>query len=169
MPKRSQRSEFLKRMKGGNPFDGRDAHEMYRELRWGNNPNEAWTIDAPEDMATIGELARMDFDDGSRENYRENEAPFLAVGRESNLLYVVPQQRGNPVDVADLDDGYQFIGNVKRTDYYSDKGGQPALYYHKHERPYPEVYENAQGCRVVIPANWQGGPSYVVSEEGIIG
>lgn len=170
MPRRSERMEFLNRFRDGNPFGDDDVRGMYRKLRWGNNPDDAWTIDAPEDMATIGELARFDFADRTKEEYNEDEAPFLAVGLESNLVYIVPKDsEGNPVDVPELD-GYVDIGSLKRTDYYSDKGGTPAYYYHKHERPYPNLYENPDtGCRVIVPNNWRGGPSYVVSEEGIIG
>ncbi len=169
MPKRSDRIKFLNRFRGGNPFEDTDVAGMYKKLRWGNNPDEAWTIDAPEDMATIGELARLDFDDGTREEYDEYEAPYLAVGLDTNRLYVVPKDaEGNPVDVPDA--GYVDIGSLKRTDYYSDKGGTPALYYHKHERPLPSVFENPDtGCRIIAPRRWRGGPSYVVSEEGIIG
>lgn len=152
-----------------NPFEGLDATEVYRKLRWGNDPDQEWDIEAPEDMATLGTVARIDFAD-RREEWDEDEAPFLAVGLTSNMLYMVPRDAdGNP-ETPIPHGPYEPVGAIKRIDYYSNKGDEESYFYHDHEPPYPIVAENSEtGIRLIVPADHQGNRSYAVDKEGVIG
>lgn len=163
-----ERDNYPEEYFSGNPFEGKDAFEVYRELRWDNDWNEAFELDAPEPMASIGELARLELDNDIFE-WSENEAPFLAVGVDSNALYIIPQDSdGNPVDVPTGE--YQVIGEVVQTDYYSDKGNEDAYFYHEHEFPYPILAVHPEsGVSVILPQANDGRRSFAVSREGIIG
>lgn len=170
MPKRSDRKEFFDRFTEGNPYKNKSAKDLYKSLRWGNSPDEFFEIEGPEDMASLGILAKLFFEDGSKLVYTEDEGPFLAVGKDSNLLYVVHKNNNDePINIPD--DGYEIIGKVKQTDYHSNKNNEEAYYYHKHEKPYPLCYAHeSEGILILKPSRLKNGfPSYVVREEGIIG
>lgn len=119
-------------------------------------------------MATIGELARIDIVGRKSKKWGEQRAPYLAVGVDSNLLYVVPKGRGGiPKNVPR--GPYRMVGNVKRTDYYADKGGELAYFYHKHERPYPILCQHPSGVWLIVPSVHKRRRSYAVAKEGIVG
>lgn len=156
-----------------NPFEDMDPEEMYGALQWDKEPEAVWEVDAPEPLVALGELAALDFGAGY-ESWQEDDAPFLAVGRDSNMLYVVPRDEdGAPMesipDFDPRDPSWRKLGPVRQTDYYSNKGNEPAYYYHKHENPHPTVWEHDSGCRVLIPAKHKGKRSYAVAKEGIVG
>ena len=155
----------------GNPFEGQSPEQAYRRLRWGESVRERWSLVAPEPLAGLGVVARLDYARVSERYDDEDEAPFLAVGVRSNRLYIVPRgSDGAPVDIGHQLGGTRRLGSLLRTDYLSLKGGEDAYFYHHHERPYPTLRENPRtGVRVVVPARHQGRPSYVVSDAGIIG
>ena len=163
-----ERDRFPAEYFDGNPFEGESPEGAYRKLRWGNEPKETFEIEGPEDMATIGELARLDFE-GEVVEFDEENAPFLAVGVESNRLYIVPKDEQGPIDVPEGE--YTEIGAISQIDYYSDKGGEDAYYYHEHEEPYPKVYQHkTSGVLIVEPEELDDGSrSYAVGEEGVIG
>ena len=153
----------------GNPFEGMNANEVYKKLRWGKSPDEQWEIDGPECMATIGELARLDFDEWTYE-WDEDDAPFLALGVDSNLLYVVPRKKdGSPIERIPKGP-FTEVGQISRIDYYSQKGEELQYFYHDHQPPYPTVYQHKQTqLFVIVPADNKGSRSYAVDVEGIIG
>lgn len=166
MPKRSER-EIYGDIFNENPFEDFDPEDMYRELRWDNEPQEIYDIDAPEPLATIGDLAQLKLDCDDLQ-WDESESPFLAVGRDSNCLYIIPRdEQGNPVDVPKS--GYVSIANVLQTDYYSDKGGEDVYYYHKHENPYPKLLVHRNGVAVIMPRKHKNRRSYAVGKYGIVG
>lgn len=162
------RDKFPKGYFEDNPFEDLSAEEMYEALRWGNEPAEVFDIDGPEDMATLGTVAMLDLAHG-RATFTEEEAPYLALGTESNYLYIVPRVNGEPVDIPE--GPYVAVGELQQTDYYSDKGGEEAYYYHEHEEPFPTLYMHLEtGVCIVEPANMEDGSrSYAVGEEGVIG
>lgn len=163
------RDKFPKEYFQGNPLKGATPDEAYKRLQWGNNPRERFTIEGPEPMAVLGELAKVFFVGKGRQTFREGEY-FLAVGTRSNTVYFVPMdERGRPFDFPRGFMGrLQQVSRVRRTDYYSEKGGESGYYFHDHEAPFPVL------CRVgshycLIPARHNGGRSYAVNDEGIIG
>lgn len=162
------RKDFPKSYFEDNPYEGLDAHEMYERIRWGNAPHETFDIDAPEDMATLGNVAALDLNEGKAE-FEENEAPYLALGTDSNRLYIVPIVDGEPMDIPE--GPYVQIAEVRQLDYYSDKGGEEAYYYHEHEPPFPALYMNLEtGVCILEPSEMEDGSrSYAVSDEGVIG
>ncbi len=169
MPKRSERSEYATSF-DGNPYEGEDPRDMYSRLRWGNSPSAVFTINAPEPMAAIGEVAKIHC--GKNRvlvSYKENEGPFLAVGRDSNLLYIIARAAdGSPIDVPS--NHYRPIIKITGIDYYSDKGGEIVYYFHEHEPPYPTLMQHNSGVCFIQPAILaDGGRSYVVDDAGIIG
>jgi hypothetical protein len=175
MPKREERDLYGHAFEG-NPYDNHTTEEMYESLRWDNSPNALYEIDAPEPMATIGDVAKLKIKNpvkGKRTyNFKEESAPFLAVGKDSNQLYIVPKDGEYPLNVPELDlesDEWEFRGEVKETHYYSDKGEDNAYYYHEHQKPFPELYVHETGVGVLVPADNDGEPSYAVIKEGIIG
>lgn len=173
MPKRSERLDYGHAF-DGNPFEGMDPSDIYSELRWGDVPTDQWEIDAPEPLASLGELAMLQLAGANpSEQWGEDDGPFVAVGADTNMVYLVPRAS---------DDGpvrkvpkfskrtWRRVGKVRQTDYYSVKDGEPAYYYHKHERPLPDVWEHPRsGVRVLVPANHKGRRSYGVVKEGIVG
>ncbi len=184
-----ERDKYPSKYFSGNPFEGKDAFDVYKQLRWGEEWNEAFEINAPEDMAVLGMLCRIKIMKGAKFlpgrsthqrstlrdwKWKKKEAPYLTVGAKTNALYVVPQGRdGGPINVPS--DGYVLVGHVSRTEYYSEKGPDgEALYYHDHEQPFPTLYYHPQtGCMYFKPAKVKGKGartrSYAVGPEGIIG
>jgi len=163
------RDDFDSEIFEGNPFEGLNSKEVYRKLRWGNEPDEIFTVNAPESMATLGTVARIDSGETTFE-FDESEAPFLAVGTKSNMLYIVPRdERGNPQ--SPIPSGpYEEIGEITRLDYYSNKGDEECYFFHEHESPFPILVENPEtGIQMVIPVDNDGSRSYAVDEEGVIG
>jgi len=166
MPKRSDR-ELYGSIFDENPFEDFDAENMYRQLRWGKEPTETYTLNAPEPLATLGNLARLDLS-FNRLIWKEKESPFLAVGQESNLLYIIPRDRkGYPVHIPI--EGYEPGANIRRTDYIADKGGEECYFYHKHEPPYPKLLVHPTGVAIIIPSIYKRKRSYAVGKEGIVG
>lgn len=151
----------------GNPLAGESPESAYRRLQWGNNPRNAWTIEAPEPMAVLGELAKLVL--GSQVSKFREGAYYVSVGVRSNLVYIVPIGRRGPLDFpTGFMSKIEPIGVLTRIDYYSDKGGDKGYYYHDHEKPYPMLYRY-KGHMVILPAKHRGGRSYAVNDEGIIG
>ncbi len=168
MPKRSDRQYFSESF-GRNPYESEDLQDMYKRLRWGNKPNRKYPFNAPEPMVTIGEVAKIRCKNGDLCNFEEEYGPYLAVGRNSNLLYVVPKHPDSrPFDVPD--DNYRFVTKIIGIDYFSDKGGEMVYYYHDHEAPYPSLMQHPKGVCFIQPAITEDGlRSYAVDDAGIIG
>lgn len=157
-----------------NPFEDVDPLEMYGEIQWDKEPQAVWEVDAPEPLVAIGELAGLDWGEDDLELWSEEDAPFLAVGRDSNALWIVPKDEdGAPLEriprFNPRSRAWRCLGEVSQTDYYSDKGNEAGYYYHNHEAPYPQVWEHASGVRVLVPADNDGKRSYAVAKEGIVG
>jgi len=173
MPKRSERQEYADKFEEGNPYSDYTAQHLFKVIRWGNKPKEEFEINAPEDMACMGLVAKIFLVQNKEKiKFTVKNAPFLAVGLNSNYLYIVSKNTdGSPVDIPLDTDNYDFVGNIKQIDYYSDKNNEEAYYYHKHEKPYPFLYVSRNKlCIIIIPAELNTGhPSYIVREEGIIG
>jgi hypothetical protein len=166
MPRRSDR-EIYGNIFDQNPFEDFELEDMYRELRWGNDPQEIFDINSPEPLVALGNLARLKTN-VSDLKWNEDESPFLAVGRDSNSLYIIPQDSdGNPLDVPD--DGYHVVADIKQTDYFSDKGGDDCYYYHNHENPYPKLLVHDNGVAIIVPTTYKNKRSYAVGKEGIVG
>ncbi len=159
----------------GNPFEDFAPIEMFEDLQWGNPVTNEWEFDAPEPMVALGELAGLGYEGKPAELFDDDgTAPFLAVGRDSNDLWVIPKaENGGPVDVPEFDaddPDWREVGEVSQTDYYSGKGGEDGYYYHNHEGPYPVVWEHVDGCRYIMPAVTNDGMrSYAVGKAGIVG
>lgn len=170
MPRRSERVTYADAFEG-NPFEGLGPSQVYRRLRWGERERERWAIVAPEPLASLGIVARLDYGRWSARYGDEGTAPFLAVGTRTNRLYVVPRDaQGGPVDIGHSVGPTRRLGLLRRTDYVSVKGGQDAYYYHRHERPFPTLRINPRtGVQVVVPARMRGRRSYAVSDAGIVG
>jgi hypothetical protein len=163
------RKDFPQAYFDENPYEGLSPEEVYTRLQWGNEPQTLFEVDAPEAMVTLGELAAL-YTEGDEVDYSEEEAPYLALGADSNRLYIVPKdEHGAPVDVPL--GPYVEVCELTQTDYYSDKGGESAYYYHEHEDPYPTLYINLQsGVMIIEPAQTEDGArSYAVGDEGVIG
>jgi hypothetical protein len=173
MPKRSEREEYASKFTEQNPYSGKSAKALYSSLRWGNGPTEIFEIEGPEEMASLGILAQIWFVENKvKIKFAEDNGPFLAVGKDSNYLYIVNRNEdGSPTDVSSDFDSYKAFAHVRRTDYYSDKNNEPAYYYHKHEKPYPLAYISPDSNTILlVPDQLESGhPSYIVREEGIIG
>lgn len=173
MPKRSERQHYFEKFEEGNPYKNKSADHLYKSLRWGNNPTETFEIDGPEEMVSLGILAKIFFVENKITlKFGERKGPFLAVGKDSNWLYIVNRfEDGSPADVSSDFEYYKPIDHVRRTDYYSDKNNETAYYYHKHEKPYPLAYISPdQNTIILVPDKLENDlPSYIVREEGIIG
>lgn len=173
MPKRSEREEYSGKFEEGNPYADKTAQHLYKKLRWGNSPLEEFSINGPEDMASMGTVAKIfNANNKTKLTFTEDNGPFIAVGISSNYLYIVTRnQDGSPVDISEDFDNYRFVGEIKQIDYYSSKNNENAYYYHKHEKPYPKMYTSPElDVMILIPARLDNGhPSYIVREEGIIG
>lgn len=162
-----ERDKFPKKYFDGNPYEGVDPEDAYKRLRWGNEPQESFEIEGPEDMVTIGDVAQVITSRGTVE-FEEGEA-YLAVGMETNRVYIVPCEGGEPVDVPD--GPYTELAEIYQIDYTSDKGGEEAYYFHEHEEPYPRLCWNEEtGVGMIEPEEMEDGSrSYAVGDEGIIG
>jgi len=151
-----------------NPLEGEGPHGAYRRLQWGRNPRRSWNIEAPEPMAVLGRLAKIVFLGGKRESFADWDF-YVAVGTNSNCVYLVPMEKRRPIPFPkDFLKSCEDIAQIKQIDYYSEKGGDEGYYYHVHEKPYPML----MGCEdhfVLKPARHNGGRSYAVNDEGIIG
>lgn len=172
MPKRSDRRDFSEAFES-NPFEAFDPEDMYAQIQWAKEPEALWDIESPEPLVAIGDLAGLDFGQ-EVETWSEEEAPYLAVGRDSNVLYVVPKDEdGAPAEIIPVfnprSKHWKCIGAVRQTDYYSSKGNEAAYYYHEHEAPFPQLWEHSSGVRILVPATHKGARSYAVSKEGIVG
>lgn len=168
MPKRSERDRFDPKVFASNPFEGKTPIAVYKALRWGNRARQTFSVNAPEPLVSLGEVAKLRFSRCGTLKFTEENGPFLAIGCTTNLVYFVPRKNGKPVNVPK--GPYHFVDTLKRTDYYSDKGGDDAYYYHDHERPYPSVFQNkASGVCILVPAQHRGQRSYAVAVEGIVG
>jgi len=173
MPSRSDRDAYAD-IFDDNPFEDVDPLEVYGQLQWDKHPEAVWEIEAPEPLIALGELAAIDLRDLGADAWDEHDAPFLAVGRDSNMLFSLPKDRDGapPSHVPKFnpdDPDWTFVGCVEQTDYYSDKGDEAGYYYHRHEKPYPQLWEHKDGCQVWVPSHHEGGPSYAVGKPGIIG
>ena len=170
MSKRSERDRYFHAFDDIQPFDGLDVYEVFDEIKWGNDPTEAYEINAPEPMAGIGTLAKLRTSNGTF-NYSEKNAPFLCVGTNTNLLYIIPRDiHGGPKNIPNPAKRIYKLGpKVYRTDYYSDKGGEHGYYYHKHEKPFPYLLTHGSGVSILLPSNYDGMPSYRVIKDGIVG
>ena len=167
MPRRSDRLEYEHHFEG-NPLGHLNAQQAYEELRWGNASTGAYELDGPEpELIELGRLVLLELDTVIFE-WDECEAPYLAVGLESNRLYGLPiGPDGHPED---LGGPLEYGGAVHETHYIADKGGDDAYWFHPHEAPLPQLWANPEtGAFVIEPADHEGGPSYVVGPEGIIG
>lgn len=162
-----ERDNYPKEYFEGNPYEGETPENAYKRLRWGNEPQETFEIDAPEPLITIGDLAQV-FAQGGTVQFSEEEAPFLALGTRTNVLYFVPKRNGMPVNIPP--GPYEYMDIVTRIDYYSDKGGDLCYYYHDHEPPYPKLYVHRSGVCMLCPSECEDGSrSYAVGDEGVIG
>ncbi len=174
MPKRNDERTEHSEVFDSNPFEDVAVEDMHRELQWGNDPKATWDFDAPEPMAALGDVAGLDID-GEIELYEDDgQSPFIAVGRDSNNVYLVPKaENGGPVNVPKFNPrsaAWRKLGQVRQTDYYSGKGGEDAYYFHEHQGPFPTLWEHARsGCRVMVPATHKGKRSYAVGKAGIVG
>lgn len=163
MPKRSDRSVFPGAF-GRNPFKGKHPQIIYKEIQWGNDPKEIIDIDAPEPLAALGTVAKLNTDRGTVKF--KKGLWHLALGTDSNQLYIFLKG----TTLIPEDDNWNPAFRVKQTDYYSDKGGEECYYYHKHEKPYPVLFTHGYGTiHVLVPQNHNGQRSYAVIKEGIVG
>jgi len=154
---------------GGNPFANNDAYQTFSLLHWGNQFERATEIEAPEPMVLLGVMAKFYNQDDSVMTFRKGDA-FLAVGHKSNQLYVIPRKNNHPVDVPKFSRAMRNLGKIVRTDYWANKGGKTEHYYfHDHEPPFPTLYVHSSGVGYLKPARFNGGPSYAVGKEGIVG
>jgi hypothetical protein len=163
------RDKFPSEYFAGNPYEGLSPEEIYQKLQWGNDPKAVFEVDAPEPLVTLGDVAML-VSESEQVEFTEDEAPFLALGVESNRLYIVPKdENGEPIDVPE--GPYEEVCQLVQTDYYSEKGGDDAYYFHEHEAPYPTLYIHLEtGVMLVEPAETgEGVRSYAVSDEGVIG
>lgn len=170
MPKRSDR-ELYPHAFAGNPYDYKTVEEMYDSIQWGKAPDNITEIDGPEDMASIGDIAKVKLED--RDLDFEEGVSYLAVGQDTNTLYIVPKLENNPIEeIPEFDpdnEDWENLGEVSETHYYSDKGNEDGYYYHTHENPLPSLWAHDSGVGIIVPAENDGEPSYAVIKEGIIG
>lgn len=163
-----ERDNYPKEYFEGNPYEGESPEDAYQRLRWGNEPQETFEIDAPEPLITMGDVAQICTSQGNAQ-FSEHEAPFLALGTRTNVLYFVPKRNGMPVNIPS--GPYEYVATVTRLDYYSDKGGEHCYYYHDHEPPYPQLFMHKRsGVCMLRPSECKDGSrSYAVGDEGVIG
>lgn len=106
-------------------------------------------------------------------HFTDGEA-FLVLGTVSNELYIVPRENDLPKRfIPEFSrKTASYIAKIKQTDYLSMKGGKKEhYYYHKHERPYPELWlHHKSGIGYLRASRLKDGkPSYAVGKEGIVG
>ena len=170
MPRRGERGKFPAGIFKGNPLAKMSPAEAYKYLRWGNAPRQSFTIDAPEPLVALGELAAIILLDRREQRWPDDgRSPYLAVGKNTNIIYFVPRaEDGGPARLVPSGPYYE-LGLCRRVDYYSDKGGEEAYYYHDHEPPYPVLFYEPRGTMVLLPQAHRGGRSFAVAEGGIVG
>ena len=171
MPKRAERDLYPNAFNGKNPYANYTLEEMYKSIQWDKNPDNLYPIESPEPLASLGTVAKLVLEENEYK-YSEKESPFLAVGKDTNLLYIIPKLKGKPLDfIPEFNiDTWSFIGDVKSTHYYSYKGEENGYYYHDHESPFPGLFiDTFSGVGIILPADNNGKPSYAVIKEGIIG
>src|SRR5690349_16014335 len=117
MPKRSDRDVFGEQVFQENPFEDFSPEEIYKKLQWGNEPNEFIPIDAPEPLVALGYLAKIKYAPSGVRKFNENRL-HLAVGAETNFLYIFPRKVKFIPGLTDVD--WQQGSSVKRTEYYSN-------------------------------------------------
>ena len=71
MPRRGERHKFDPEIFTANPLEGRTPEEAYRLLRWGNAARQTFTIQAPEPLVALGELAQLVAEGGGIVDARE--------------------------------------------------------------------------------------------------
>lgn len=166
MPKRSERARFDSQAFELNPFEGKQAVDIYSEINWGNKPKRIHSIKCSESLVKLGTLACI-YHDG-RCNPLDDGEYSVAIGIRSNYVYFIPL-RCRVIPSFKNENWFQGP-KVTRTDYLSEKGGEETnYYYHKHERPYPYLFVSDNNCGVLIPSNNNGRRSYAVVKEGIVG
>jgi hypothetical protein len=155
-----------------NPFEGKDPREVFSLLHWGNKAANEFPVDAPEPLVMLGMAALLISPDYVEFRFSKGEA-FLAVGSNSNELYIIPRRGDGPLRTIPpfSKRTTQYATDIKQTDYLSMKGGDKEhYYYHKHEKPFPGLWLNdAAGVGYLRAANNKGKPSYAVGKEGIVG
>lgn len=153
-----------------NPLEDLTPLEQYETLQWGNEWQAIYEVNAPEPVVTLGMVAQIKLKCGAKAKWSEEDAPFLAIGSESNNIYIVPRRNdGSPLDIPST--GYDYLDLVTQIDYYSEKGGESAYYFHKHEKPYPSLAVHLKsGVAAILPQiSPDGRRSYAVAKEGIVG
>lgn len=178
MPRRSERGEYSEAFTG-NPFAGHSNQQVYKALRWGDEPNDEWAITAEEGLASLGELAQLKTAGGRvfEEWGDDDGGPFVAVGQQTNRVYLIPRADDDgpirkipPFRPRQNPQSWRKIGLIRQIDYYSTKAGEDAYYYHEHQRPLPTLWEHRRtGVCVLVPASNRGKKSYGVVKEGIVG
>jgi hypothetical protein len=167
MPEREKYAHLFER----NPFEAADPAKVFSLLHWGNKHKEVFEIDAPEPLVMLG-IPKVLYGVTAQYRFTDGEA-FLAVGRDSNELYIIPRKNDLPLRRIPpfSTRTAQYTDKVRQTDYLSTKGGNREDYYfHKHERPYPGLWLNhAAGVGYLRAAKHKGKPSYAVGKEGIVG
>lgn len=167
MPERTRYAHLFEK----NPFAGRNPREVFSLLHWGNTHSQEFVVDAPEPLVMLG-MTKLLKGLTAHFEFRDGEA-FLAVGNNSNQLYIIPRINNEPLSrIPSFSPRTStFVDKIKQTDYLSTKGNNKEDYYfHKHERPYPGLWLNhAAGVGYLVPANHKNRPSYAVGKEGIVG
>lgn len=168
MPERVKYAHLFER----NPFEAKNPREVFSLLHWGNQAANEYEIDAPEPLIMLGMAAMLESPDYVQFRFDKGEA-FIAVGRDSNELYIIPRKGQGPIPHVPpfSKRAMNYQTTIRQTDYLSTKGGSKEhYYYHKHERPYPELWlHEATGVGYLRAANHKGKPSYAVGKEGIVG
>src|SRR5690349_5664412 len=140
MPERQRFAHLFR----GNPFRGTEPEEAFSLLNWGNQAQRSYPIEAPEALVMLGMCKMLVLDD-RRLTFRRGES-FLAVGHDSNELYILPRvNNGPPRRVPEFNRRtFRCLGEVVRTEYLSTKGKsrKENHYYHDHEPPYPCLWLN---------------------------
>ena len=153
-----------------NPFAGKNPVEVFSLLHWGNQTQKVTEIDAPEPLVMLGMMAKLCLKNKEL-RFSQGEA-FLAVGNQSNELYIIPRVNNQPMRVIPRFSTrcVKRVGEVQQTDYFSTKGGAEEHYYfHKHESPFPVLFLHPSGIGYLRAVNHNGKPSYAVGKEGIVG
>jgi hypothetical protein len=166
MPERLKYAHLFER----NPFEGKNPTETFSLLHWGNRSKRVIDIDAPEPLVMLGMMAKLCMQDREL-RFSKGEA-FLAVGQNSNELYIIPRVANAPMKVIPSFSprGVKRVGPVLATHYLSTKGGsEEHYYYHDHESPFPILYLHKSGIGYIRASNHNGKPSYAVGKEGIVG
>jgi len=167
MPERERYAHLFDR----NPFEGKNPEKVFSLLNWGNAHQNVISIEAPEPLVMLGMTALLKMKDRIL-HFGKGEA-FMAVGTQSNEIYIIPRVRNEPIPVvhAFSRQRVKLVGQIKETHYLSTKGGNVEhYYYHKHQSPYPSLWIHlGTGVGYLRAAPNGGQPSYAVGAEGIVG